>query len=142
PGRSHARAGADEPEGPAVSVRAGRHHLRPSPGDRFMEESVALVRERTSIVPSVAIVLGSGLGDAVSNDLRLDRDFSYLTLPGFPPASVPGHAGRLMLGELYGVPAAVFKGRVHLYEGHGVHATTLIPRLAAELGAETLILTN
>jgi purine-nucleoside phosphorylase len=36
----------------------------------------------------------------------------------------------------------VFLGRVHLYEGYGVGATTLIPRLAAELGAGTIVLTN
>jgi purine-nucleoside phosphorylase len=36
----------------------------------------------------------------------------------------------------------VFLGRVHLYEGNGVASTTLIPRLAAELGATTLVVTN
>jgi purine-nucleoside phosphorylase len=46
------------------------------------------------------------------------------------------------MGDLHGVPAAVFLGRVHLYEGFGIGATTLIPRLAAELGASVLILTN
>src|SRR5439155_4841105 len=51
-------------------------------------------------------------------------------------------AGRLALGRLYGVPAAVFRGRIHYYEGHGIASTTLIPRLAAELGARTLVLTN
>jgi purine-nucleoside phosphorylase len=33
-------------------------------------------------------------------------------------------------------------GRIHLYEGHGIAATTLITRLAAGLGARTLVLSN
>src|SRR6266508_251236 len=55
---------------------------------------------------------------------------------------VPGHAERLALGRLYGVLVAVFFGRIHYYEGRGIAATTLIPRLAAGLGARVLILTN
>jgi purine-nucleoside phosphorylase len=115
---------------------------RPGPGDGLVEEGVALIRERTAVIPRVAIVLGSGLGDAVAGDVEPDREFSYGTLPGFPPSTVPGHAGRLVMGRLYGVPAAVFLGRVHLYEGFGMAAATLIPRLVAALGAGTLVLTN
>jgi purine-nucleoside phosphorylase len=111
-------------------------------GDQFVEEGVALIRERTQVRPRVAVVLGSGLGDAVSADVRPDAEFSFGTLPGFPRGTVPGHAGRLLLGELYGVPSAVFLGRVHLYEGHGIGATTLIPRLVAQLGARVIVLTN
>ena len=114
----------------------------PGPGDTFAEEGAALIRERSSIAPDLAIVLGSGMGDAVAGDVRSEGEFSYQALPGFPPSSVPGHAGRLVMGHLYGVPAAVFLGRVHLYEGYGMAATTLIPRLSAELGATTLVLTN
>jgi purine-nucleoside phosphorylase len=114
----------------------------PGPGDTFAEEGAALIRKRSSVVPRVAIVLGSGLGDAVAGDVVHEADFSYQALPGFPPSSVPGHAGRLIMGRLYDVPAAVFLGRVHFYEGHGMAAATLIPRLAAELGATVLFLTN
>src|SRR5262249_60275241 len=74
--------------------------------------------------------------------LRVDAEVWFEARPGFPPSTVPGHAGRLALGELFGVPAAVFLGRVHLYEGHGVASTTLIPRLAAELGVRAIVLTN
>lgn len=114
----------------------------PGPGDLHAQEGVALIRQRCSLVPEAAVVLGSGLGEAVMRDLRADHEFAFEGLPGFPPASVPGHAGRLVMGELYGVPAAVFRGRVHLYEGHGAASTTLIPRLAAALGAGVLVLTN
>jgi purine-nucleoside phosphorylase len=114
----------------------------PSPGDSFADEGVALLRERSSVEPVVGLVLGSGLGDAVLEDLAADAEVAFEALPGFPPSSVPGHAGRLVLGELYGVPVAVFRGRIHFYEGHGIAATTLIPRLCAGLGVRTLVLTN
>jgi purine-nucleoside phosphorylase len=114
----------------------------PSPGDSFADEGVALLRERSSVQPVVALVLGSGLGDAVVEDIVADAEVAFEALPGFPPSSVPGHAGRLVLGELYGLPVAVFRGRIHFYEGHGIATTTLIPRLCAGLGVRTLVLTN
>lgn len=115
---------------------------RPSPGGDEPERGAALVAERTAIRPAVAVVLGSGLGDALAEDLATDAEIPFGELPGFPPGSVPGHAGRLRIGTLYGVPVAAFFGRVHFYEGHGIAATTLIPRLAAALAAHTMILTN
>jgi purine-nucleoside phosphorylase len=114
----------------------------PGPGHLHAEAGATLVRTRTLLTPTVAVVLGSGLAEAVSVGLEGEARFAYESLPGFPPPSVPGHPGRLVVGRLHGVPAAVFLGRVHLYEGHGVHATTLIPRLAAALGARALVLTN
>jgi purine-nucleoside phosphorylase len=115
---------------------------RPSPGGDEPERAAALVAQRTAVRPAVAIVLGSGLGDALTEDLETDAEVAFGDLPGFPPASVPGHAGTLRLGTLYGVPVAAFFGRVHFYEGHGIGATTLIPRLAAAMGAHTMVLTN
>jgi purine-nucleoside phosphorylase len=114
----------------------------PQPPDREAEEALEHVRARSDRAVEVAVVLGSGLGDAVAADLESGDEFAYGDLPGFPPPSIPGHAGRLVLGSLYRRAVAVFRGRVHLYEGHGVAATTLIPRLAAGLGASTLVLTN
>jgi purine-nucleoside phosphorylase len=121
---------------------SGAAKAMPGPGDASAEAGVALIRERCDVEPVFAIVLGSGLGDAVGEDLVACHDFSFRALPGFPPSTVPGHAGRLAIGRLYGVPVAVFFGRIHFYEGHGIGATTLIPRLAAALGARTLVLTN
>jgi purine-nucleoside phosphorylase len=114
----------------------------PGPSDSFAQEGAALIRERSSVAPFAAVVLGSGLGDAVGDDVEVEHEFAFEALPGFSPPSVPGHAGRLLMGRLYGVPAAVFRGRIHFYEGLGIGATTLIPRLAAALGARVLVLTN
>ncbi len=112
------------------------------PDDSTVEVATALIRERSAVEPLVAVVLGTGLGDALGDDVDVDHEFAYEALPGFARPSVPGHAGRLLLRELRGVPTAVFCGRLHYYEGHGVDAATLIPRVASELGARCIVLTN
>jgi len=125
-----------------MSAAQAAPRSRPSPGGDEPERGAALVAGRTAVRPAVAIVLGSGLGVALEEDMETDAEFPFGELPGFPTASVPGHAGRLRIGTLYGVPVAAFFGRVHFYEGHGIAATTLIPRLAAAMGAHTIVLTN
>jgi purine-nucleoside phosphorylase len=106
-------------------------------------EAAATVLERFPIRPRVALILGSGLGSVVGADaLQAAAEIPYADIPGFPPPSVPGHTARLTLGRLHGVPAAVFSGRVHFYEGHGMWGPTLIPRLSEAMGVRILILTN
>jgi purine-nucleoside phosphorylase len=113
----------------------------PSPGDDLPGRGAEVVRARTHTVPSVGLVLGSGLGPALGDDLEVDASFAFTDLPGFPPPGVPGHAGSLSVGRLAGVPVAAFSGRVHYYEGHGMDVPALLPRLAHELGATTMVLT-
>ena len=113
----------------------------PGPGDDLPARAAAVVRRSTDIEPHVAVVLGSGLGPALGDALEEAASFSFTDLPGFPPSGVPGHAGRLVIGQLAGVPVAAFFGRVHFYEGHGMDVPALLPRLARELGAGTMVLT-
>ena len=113
----------------------------PGPGDQLPAEDARLIRSRSDLVPSVGLVLGSGLGPALGDDLLPEATFSFTELPGFPPPGVPGHAGTLTLGRLAGVPVAAFSGRVHYYEGHGMDVPALLPRLVYELGARTIVLT-
>jgi purine-nucleoside phosphorylase len=113
----------------------------PSPGDDLPARAAGVVRARCDLAPRVAIVLGSGLGPALGDALQEEASFAFPDLPGFPPPGVPGHAGRLVLGRLAGVSVATFFGRVHFYEGHGMDVPALLPRLARELGAGTMVLT-
>ncbi|HEY7667382.1 MAG TPA: purine-nucleoside phosphorylase [Actinomycetota bacterium] len=113
----------------------------PGPGDDLAEQGAALVRTRTALEPSVALILGSGLGPALGEALVPEATFAFTDLPGFPPPGVPGHAGTLTLGRLAGVPVATYSGRVHFYEGYGMDAPALLPRLAHALGARTLVVT-
>ena len=113
----------------------------PGPGDDLAVQAAKVVRSRTGLAPRAGIVLGSGLGPALGDALEEVASFSFTDLPGFPPPGVPGHAGRLVLGRLAGVEVAAFFGRVHFYEGHGMDVPALLPRLARELGADTMVLT-
>ncbi|HYG71003.1 MAG TPA: purine-nucleoside phosphorylase [Actinomycetota bacterium] len=112
----------------------------PSPGDRLAEEGAGVVRERSSLVPNVAVILGSGLG-AVVDGMADSESFAFTDLPGFPAPTVPGHAGRLALGRLEGVAIAAFQGRIHFYEGNDIARCALPVRLAHALGARTLVIT-
>jgi len=112
----------------------------PGPGDGLADQAAERVRERTALEPEVAIVLGSGLGAAMAN-VREEASFSFEELPGFPRPSVPGHAGSLVLGEFAGVPVAVFRGRIHFYEGNDLSTCALPIRVARVLGAGTAVLT-
>jgi len=119
--------------------------LLPSPGDGIPDRIAEAVRERTALEPAAGIVLGSGLSGAVeavkSAAAEGSVEISYADLPGFPPPSVAGHAGKLWLGEVGGRALAVFQGRVHFYEGHGMPIASLTSRLSAQLGARTMVLT-
>lgn len=110
------------------------------PGDGLAERGAEVVRAATELRPRVAVIAGSGLGGALS-EIQIDAELPYPDLPGFPAPSVPGHAGRLVIGTLAGVPVAGFLGRVHFYEGHPMSLVTLPARLAAAIGVSTLVIT-
>jgi len=99
------------------------------------------VRARSDVVPRVALVLGSGLGglaDLVAEPVAIP----FAELPGWPAASAPGHAGRLLLGRLEGVPVACLQGRLHMYEGLEALQVIEPALLMGRLGARVLVLTN
>ena len=101
----------------------------------------AVVRGRTPIVPLVGIVLGSGLG-SLADALAVDVAIPFHELPGWPAATAPGHAGRLLLGHLDGVPVVMLQGRLHLYEGNAPGLVVQPVLLMGRLGARAVVLTN
>jgi purine-nucleoside phosphorylase len=117
----------------------------PSPGDGVVEPIVRAIRERTGVRPVAGVVLGSGLGDAITaaRDLAGSGEpveIPYADLPGFPPPTVPGHAGTLWLVTIADRPLAFFQGRIHLYEGHPMALASITTRIAHALGAGTMVL--
>lgn len=102
---------------------------------------VDAVRARTALVPRVGIVLGSGLGNLAA-DLENLVSIPFDELPGWPAATAPGHAGRLLLGHLAGVPVAMLQGRFHLYEGNDPGLVVQPVLLFRQLGAQVVLLTN
>ncbi len=109
---------------------------------REVDAAVKVIGERTDgAAYRVGLVLGSGLG-ALADAVEEATAISYDDLPGFPAPGVVGHAGRLRLGRLAGVPVAVLQGRVHYYETGRADAMKVPVRTLARLGCESLLLTN
>src|SRR5258708_19437147 len=123
----------------------GRPTMEPSHTEsstnRPLREAADAVLSRSGVPPRVVIILGTGLGglaDRVANPTHVP----YAEIPHFPTAAVVGHAGRLVLGELRGVPVAAMQGRYHLYEGYSPQQVVFPLRVLRSLGAQTLIVTN
>lgn len=102
---------------------------------------LAAVRARTDVVPTVGIVLGSGLG-SLAGDVDDAVSIPFEELPGWPVATAPGHVGRLLVGRIAGVPVAALQGRFHLYEGNDPGLVVQPVLLFRHLGARLVILTN
>jgi len=101
----------------------------------------AAVRSRSDAVPEVGVVLGSGLG-GLADELEDAVAIPFAELPGWPAATAPGHAGRLLLGRLAGRQVVLLQGRFHLYEGNAPGLVVQPVLLFKRLGASVLVLTN
>jgi purine-nucleoside phosphorylase len=101
----------------------------------------AAVRAKTDLVPVAGIVLGSGLG-GLADEVDEPVAIPFENLPGWPAATAPGHAGRLLLGRLGGTPVVMLQGRFHMYEGNDPGLVVQPVLLFQRLGARLVVLTN
>ena len=92
-------------------------------------------------VPTVCIVLGSGLGP-LSKMAEDAIEIPYKDIPGFPVSTAPGHKGSLIAGQLSGKPVFMMNGRFHYYEGYPMETVTFYVRVMGRLGVKILLLTN
>ena len=99
------------------------------------------VLSKTDLRPTVALVLGSGLGEMV-DDLANSTQIPYKDIPAFPRSTVEGHAGTLAIGTLGNVTLAAMKGRVHYYEGYSAKEVAFPIRVFGQMGIRAVILTN
>lgn len=106
-----------------------------------IDEAADAIRARTSYKPRVGLILGSGL-NALADSVRDADVIPYADLPYWPRSTVPGHAGRLIIGDLEGRPVLVMQGRVHFYEGYSMAQVTLPVRVMIRLGIPMLFVTN
>ncbi len=107
----------------------------------MIEDAKRYIQERTPLRPPVAVVLGSGLG-AFADQLSERTDIAYADIPGWPPSTAVGHAGKLIVGKLGCLPTAVLAGRAHLYEGNSAQQVVHGVRVLHALGVKTIVLTN
>ncbi len=99
----------------------------------------AQVRARCDVKPSIAILLGTGLG-GVAERIDAKVRIPYSDLKGMPVSTAESHKGEVVLGHLNGVPVVAFSGRLHLYEGYSPADVVVPVRLAKVLGAHTLVM--
>lgn len=99
------------------------------------------IRGQISATPKVGLTLGSGLGN-LAEMVQNPVSIPYQDIPGWPVSTISGHAGRLVIGSLFGVNTMVMQGRVHYYEGYPMDVVTMPVRVMQHLGIGTLFLTN
>jgi purine-nucleoside phosphorylase len=109
---------------------------------KVVETAADVIRSRLEQRrPRIAVVLGSGLG-FFTKRIQDSVTIPYRDIPGFPEPTVVGHGGELVAGKLGGKEIIAQSGRFHLYEGHEAAVTALPVRVFAELGVDTVLLTN
>ncbi|MGE3610550.1 MAG: purine-nucleoside phosphorylase [Bacteriovoracaceae bacterium] len=104
-------------------------------------EASEYIKSKISVKPKIGMVLGSGLGIYV-DQIQNKTIIPYQDIPHFRRCSVEGHEGRLIIGEVHGVPVAALQGRLHAYEGHPMEEIVHPVRTLAALGIEFLFLSN
>jgi purine-nucleoside phosphorylase len=106
-----------------------------------MNGAVRFIQARSDLRPTIAVVLGSGLG-AFAEALQARVEIPYSEIPGWPVSTAIGHAGKLVIGELDGLNVAVMAGRAHLYEGNTAQQVVFGVRTLGALGLRSIIFTN
>ena len=106
-----------------------------------VKESAQFIESRTTLRPTIGIILGSGLGSLV--DIMEERTvIPYKEIPNFPQSHVAGHAGNLVIGRIGQEIIAAMQGRFHYYEGFTMKEVTYPIYVMKLLGIENLIVTN
>ena len=94
-----------------------------------------------NIHPDIAVILGSGLTNFF-DEKNILYSISYEKLPDFPQPTVKGHAGKLVVGEIYNHKVICMYGRSHIYEGYKPQILANPIRVLKDIGCKLLIVTN
>jgi purine-nucleoside phosphorylase len=104
-------------------------------------EATAFLKPFSLNKPTIAVVLGSGLGN-FTNELKVENEISYSSIPHFPVATVEGHPGKLIFGSIDGKSIIAMAGRFHFYEGYSAEEVVFPIRVLKMLGIKTLLISN
>ena len=105
------------------------------------ERAAKFLLARTRLRPRIGLILGSGLG-AFAEELAAATRIDFARIPGFPPSTVEGHAGRLVVGRAGAIPVVALAGRLHYYEGYSMDEVTFPVRVLGRMGIRALVITN
>jgi purine-nucleoside phosphorylase len=106
-----------------------------------VQQTVSFLKGEFPVIPSLGVILGSGLGGLV-NELDKQIRIPYRQIPLFPISTVEGHSGELIFGFLNKVPVVAMSGRFHYYEGYSMREVVFPIQVMKLLGIERLIVTN
>jgi purine-nucleoside phosphorylase len=108
---------------------------------KSFKESVDFIKGKTSVQPTIGIILGTGLGGLVK-EIEIIDEISYSDIPHFPVSTVESHSGKLIFGNLGGKKVIAMQGRFHFYEGYDMKQVTYPVRVMKLLGVEKLFVSN
>lgn len=113
--------------------------------EKALREAVRFLKQKFGEPPDLAVVFGSGLGEAFVSGRRSKKTLPYEKIPHFGKITVGGHPGHLHYfprGRGNAWSLLVFHGRRHYYEG--MHPSELVfPfRATALWGVKRILLTN
>ncbi|MCH8330233.1 MAG: purine-nucleoside phosphorylase [Bacteroidetes bacterium] len=104
-------------------------------------EATDFLRSKVDLVPSIGVVLGTGLGE-LANEIKIVETIPYESIPHFPVSTVDSHEGQLIFGSLGGKIVVAMKGRFHYYEGYRMEEVVFPVRVMKHLGIEKLFLSG
>ncbi len=104
-----------------------------------INDAVNFILETINFKPKVGIVLGSGQVGFLEK-VNITRTIDYDTIPHFPKATAPSHHGKLVFGDIDGIPVVVMSGRFHFYEGYLMEEVVFPIRVLKFLGIEKLMI--
>ncbi|MBP3043990.1 purine-nucleoside phosphorylase [Arthrobacter jiangjiafuii] len=108
------------------------------------QQAAKYIAEKTGVpAHDIALVLGSGWGEAADLIGETTATLNASDIPGFSAPAVQGHVGTIRsVLTPSGKRALVLGARTHYYEGKGVRAVVHGVRTAAAAGAKVMVLTN
>ena len=106
-----------------------------------IEEAVTAIRQRWDRTPHAGVILGTGLGPLVQQ-IENQVAIEYSSIPHFLKSTATSHRGRLVCGDLCGLPVMAMEGRFHMYEGYPLKQITLPVRVMKAMGANLLVVSN
>src|SRR3712207_871429 len=106
-----------------------------------LKEGISYIRSVTDLVPDIALILGSGLGD-LAEEIQNPVIIKYSDIPCFMTSDVEGHKNQLVIGNMCGKCVLAMQGRFHYYEGYSQADITNPVRLFKMMGIDRLLVTN
>lgn len=127
-----------------VTIQNSANTAADTDPNKLAREAAAHIAQHTGVSShDIAVVLGSGWGEAAGLIGEVTAVLDATEVPGFSAPAVVGHVATLTsIRTPGGKNVLVLGARTHFYEGKGVRAVVHGVRTAAAAGATTMVLTN